>query len=59
MTEPNTPRTNYHLITKGGVAVGWVNPESGAETRAVKCEPPGQPVGSSKPLSPGNPGFWP
>lgn len=49
-----TPRTNYQLVTRGGIAVGWVNPATGAYTEITEAgrrDPPGQPVGSFKPLS--------
>lgn len=50
MNDPNNERVNYHLVTVGGVAVGWVNPTTGAYAPAVRVDLPGQPVGTCKPL---------
>ena len=42
---------NYQLVTIGSKPVGYINTDTKVYIPAVKAEPQGQPVGSSKPVS--------
>jgi hypothetical protein len=53
-------RPYLEIVKVDGKAVGTRNPDTGVYTPAVRCAPPGQPVGRlPMPLDRGHWGDWP